>query len=127
MTDPVGPDAIVERTGQTVTHEYVTDYDLTAEGQVDQNSITTEQEKIPAVISQPSEEDTQRHEGRLSTGSLRLTVKSDRDVQGNRGGRPDRFKIDGDWYVIVEVRDDEHPITGTKKQTVLVDRLGGRA
>ena len=122
-----GPDAIVEDAGKLVTHQYVTDYDLTDEGQVDQNSLDTDQEEIKAVISQPSEEDTQRHEGRLSTGSLRLTVKSDRDVQGDRGGRPDRFKIDGDWYQVVEVRDDEHPITGTKKQTVLVNRLGGRA
>ena len=123
----LGPDELVDRTGETVIHEYVTDYDLTAEGQVDQNSLVTDQDEIEAVISQPSEKDTQRLEGRLSTGSLRLTVKSDRDVQGDRGGRPDRFEIDDDWYVVVEVRDDEHPITGTKKQTVLVDRLGGRA
>ena len=122
----LGPDDLVDRTGQTVTHEYVTDYDLTDEGQVDQPSLVTEQDEIKAVISQPSEEDTQRLEGRLSTGSLRLTVKSDRDVQGDRGGRPDRFKIDDDWYQVVEVRDDLHPITGIKKQTVLVDRLGGR-
>jgi len=123
----LGPDELVDRTGETVVHEFVTDYDLTAEGQVDQNSITTEQDKIKAVISQPSETDAQRLEGRLSTGSLRLTVKSDRDVQGDRGGRPDRFEIDADWYQVVEVRDDLHPITGIEKQTVLVDRLGGRA
>jgi len=120
------PDAIVENTGQTVTHEYVTDYQLDENGQVDPASISTDSDEIPAVISQPSEEDQQRHEGRLSTGSLQLTVKSSRDVQGDRGGRRDRFQIDGEWYQVVEVRDDEHPITGTKKQTVLVDRLGGR-
>jgi len=123
----VGPDAIVDATGQTVTHEYVTDYTLTDEGQVDPNSIVTATDEIKAVVSQPSEQDTQRLEGRLSSGSLRLTVKSTRDVQGDRGGRHDRFQVGEDWYQVVEVRDDEHPITGTTKQTVLVERLGGRA
>jgi len=122
-----GPDAIVAQHGVTVTHEYVTDYSLDANGQVDPNSVVTTTDEISVVISKPSEEDTQRHEGRLSTGGLRLTVPSDQDVSGERGGRRDQFQIDGEWYEVVEVQDDEHPLTGTAKQTVLVDRLGGRS
>jgi len=121
-----GPDAIVAAHGVTVTHEYVTDYSLDANGQVDPGSVVTDSDDIQAIVSKPSEEDTQRHEGRLSTGGLRLTVPSDRDVSGERGGRRDRFQVDDEWYEVVEVQDDEHPVTGTAKQTVLVDRLGGR-
>lgn len=122
-----GPDTIVDQFGTIVTHEYVTAYGLDNNGQVDPGSITTAADEIPVIISQPSEEDQQRLEGRLSTGGRRLTVKSDRDIRGDRGGRRDRILIDGEWYEVVEVRDDEHPITGTAKQTVLVDTLGGRS
>jgi hypothetical protein len=121
-----GPDTIVKQHGETVTHEYVTDYQLDANGQVDPSSVVTESDDIQAVVSQPSEQDQQRVDGRLSTGSLRLTVASDQDVSGERGGRRDRFQVDGEWYEVVEVQADEHPVTGTAKQTVLVDRLGGR-
>ena len=121
-----GPDAIVKQHGETVTHEYVTDYQLDANGQVDPSSVVTESDDIQAVVSQPNEQDQQRVDGRLSTGSLRLTVASDQDVSGERGGRRDRFQVDGEWYEVVEVQADEHPVTGTAKQTVLVDRLGGR-
>jgi len=121
-----GPNDIVAEHGVTVTHEYVTDYALDDNGQVDPDSIVTATDEVPAIVSQPSEEDTQRLEGRLSTGGLRLTVASDRDVSGDRGGRRDRFHVDGEAYEVVEVRDDEHPITGAAKQTVIVDRLGGR-
>jgi len=120
-----GPDAIVKQHGETVTHEYVTDYEVDANGQVDESTVVTETRTIPAVVSQPSEEDTHRLEGRLSTGSLKLTVESDRDVRADRGGRRDRVMVDGTVYKVVEVRDDEHPVTGTRKQTVLVERLDG--
>lgn len=120
------PDAIVAAHGRTVTHEYVTAYSLDANGQVDESSIVTAAEEIQAVVSNPSEEDQQRLEGRLSTGSLRLTIDSDRDVSGDRGGRRDRFQVGGEWFEVVEVQADEHPMTGTAKQTVLVDRIGGR-
>jgi hypothetical protein len=123
----VGPDDLVAEHGETVGHEYVTDYALTGEGQVDPDSVVTQTDEIQAVVSAPSEQDQQRVDGRLSTGSLRLTVPSDRDVSGERGGRRDRFHVDDEVYEVVEVQADEHPITGTTKQTVLVDRLGGRS
>lgn len=120
------PDTIVERAGEDVDHEYVTDYSLDANGQVDPDSIVTTTDTIKAIVSQPSEQDEQRFDGRLSTGALKLTVMSDRDIQGDRGGRRDQIYRDGTPYEVQEVRDDENPLTGTQKQTVLVDRLGGR-
>lgn len=122
-----GPDAIIESHGETVTHEYVTDYSLDANGQVDPASVVTTSEDIQAIVSSPTEEDVQRMEGRLSDGGYRLTVPTDQDVSGDRGGRRDRFTVRGVECEVMEVRDDEHPVTGTTKQTVLVDRLGGRS
>lgn len=119
-------DANVEAHGEDVDHEYVTDYDLDANGQVDQSSIVTATDTIKAIVSKPTEEDEQRLEGRLSTGSLKLTVPSDRDIQADRGGRWDRIHRDGRIYKVVDVQDDRHPFTGTTKQTVFVSRLGGR-
>ncbi len=121
-----GPDTLVSQYGQAVTHEYVTDYSLTAAGQVDTSSVVTTTDTIDAVISQPSEEDTQRIEGRLSAGARQLTVASSVDIQATRGGRRDKITIAGDVFEVMEVRDDTHPVTGTRKQTVLIDRLGGR-
>ena len=122
-----GPNQLVEQFGETVTHEYVTDYELDNNGQVDPDSLETVEEEIPAIVSAPSEEDTQRLEGRLSAGSLQLTVPSDQDVRGDRGGRRDRFEIRDHRYEVVDVQDDIHPVTGTEKVTVFADRLGGRS
>lgn len=121
-----GPDALVEVHGQQVTHELVTDYALDANGQVDPDSLETDTEEIQAIVSNPSDQDQRRHDGRLGTGSKRLTVPSDQDVSGSRGGRPDHFVVDGTRFVVVEVRDDVHPVTGTEKLTVLVEQLAGR-
>lgn len=105
-----GPNAIVERAGETVGFEFVVDYELDAGGQVINEEI--EYLEIPAVVSQPSEEDQQRLDGRLGSGSIRLTVRSDpitefgfgdgtfgtstfggeetETVRSDRGGRRDR-------------------------------------
>ena len=120
-----GPDGLVAQSDETVTHEFVTDYNVDDNGQVEPDSIVVDTVERPAIVSSPSEEDEQRHEGRLSTGSFRLTLLSDADVKGDRGGRRDRFAVRGQWTEVVEVRDDTHPITGTQKLTVLVDRLDG--
>jgi hypothetical protein len=120
-----GPDALIEQFGETVEHEWVTDYALDSNGQVDPDSLQTEREELQAVVSNPSEEDERRLGGRLSIGALQATVPSDRDVQADRGGRRDRFYVDGDAYTVAEVRHDTHPVTGTEKQTVLLNRLGG--
>jgi len=121
------PDRLVAEHGEDVEHEYVTDYDLDANGQVDPSSIATQTDTIKAIVSQPSEDDERRLEGRLSTGSLRLTVASDRDIRGDRGGQSDKIHRDGRTYKVEEVRDDEHPLTGTRKQTVIAELVGGRS
>lgn len=146
-----GPDALVERAGEDVTIEFVTDYELDASGQLDPDSVETATVTVPAVVSNPTEEDVQRHEGRLSTGALRLTLPSSlRDatafgdgtfgdydfggaadlVSADRGGMPDRvYRSDRDSsdrvYEVVTVQDDRNPLTGTTKLTALVDELEG--
>ena len=138
-----GPDRVVEKRGVDAELEVVTDYELDDGGQVDPDSIERVSTTINVVPSHPSEEDEQRTEGRLSTGSLRLTVASDVDVSADRDGRRDRIYMPprngygsayGENYggeatarrfEVVEVIDDRHPLTGTQKKTVLVDRLEG--
>jgi hypothetical protein len=119
------PDQLVADHGRDVTHEYVTAYDLDSNGQVDPSTLTTQEQTISAIVSNPTEEDEQRVDGRLSTGARRLTVDSGLDVKADRPGRRDRITIDGELYKVVDVSDDIHPITGTQKLTVVLDRLGG--
>lgn len=140
-----GPDRIVERAGETITLERVIDYEIDANGQV--QNVETELETVNAIVSQPSEEDEQRVEGRLSTGSLKLTLPSDVDVAGDRDAERDRIYRpsvsgweEGGWgesgwggvpstarrYRVVEARNDRNPLTGTSKLTVIVDEDGGR-
>ena len=137
-----GPDAIVERAGELVTLERVIDYAVDESGQVVDKE--TELVDIPAVISQPSEKDEQRLEGRLETGAIKLTVPSDEDVRGDRDGQRDRIYRpalagwgdagwgDGGWggseaktrlYQVVEVIDDTHALTGTRKKSVMLNEL----
>lgn len=84
-----GPNAIVARRGEPVVHEYVEDYELDANGQVDPASVRTRIQEIPAIVSQPRREDEQRLEGRLQTGGIRMTVPSDVDIRADRGGQRD--------------------------------------
>lgn len=117
-------DANVQDHGETVTHEYVTDFSVDTNGQV--TDVQKTQDDIQAIVSQPSEEDERRLEGRLETGSLKLTVASDVDVSADRDGHEDHIYRDGQEYKVQEVVDDEHPFTGTRKLSVFVDRVGGR-
>jgi len=125
-----GPDALVEAEGEPADLEYVADYEIDADGQPSNVQLETERTKV--IPSQPSEEDVVRAGGRLPTGALRLTVPSELDVGGERGGRRDRFYIppedaaqESTLYQVVEVRSDQNAMTGTEKQTVMVERLGG--
>ena len=137
-----GPDAIVERAGELVTLERVVDYAIDANGQVVDKE--TETVDIPAVVSQPSEQDEQRLEGRLETGAIKLTVPSTEDIRADRNGQRDRIYRqslsgwgdggwgDGGWggseaqtrlYQVVEVIDDTHALTGTRKKSVMLNEL----
>ena len=142
------PDEIVERNGEPVTLIRVSDFAVDANGQVNPDSVEIELIDTKAIVSNPTEEDEQRLEGRLSTGSIRVTLPSDLDVSADRGGRRDRLfrpAVDG-WgsgawgggvwggadpatrvYEIVDVRSDRNPLSGTRKQTVIADERGGRA
>ncbi|MCU4743467.1 hypothetical protein [Natronoglomus mannanivorans] len=124
-------DERVEANGVPVELEHLTDFAIDANGQVTDEE--TDVRQIKAVISSPSESDTRRLEGRLSNGSVKLTVKSDVDVRGDRDGASDKIRYpveadntDSELYRVVEVRDDTNHLTGTRKKTVLCDRLGGR-
>lgn len=160
-----GPDALVEANGESISVERVIDYRVDEHGQV--ADLETAYANVLAVPSDPSEEDVQRVDGRLSTGALKLTIPSwvgdddafgsdtfgyglfggrDPGIDADRGGARDRVYRpardpcgdgtfgEGDFggrdpdevvYEVQERRDDEHPITGTRKQTALVDELGG--
>ena len=132
-----GPDTIVRQHGMEVEHEWVLDYQTDANGQVEDGSVEWASERIKAVVSDPSDRDEQRADGRLSGDSRKLTVESDVDVRANRGGRRDRITLppkgmdqlttqgDDRLFEVAEVQDDEHPMTGTRKKTVLIDRLEG--
>jgi len=120
----IGPDALVEDKGEAVELERLTDYSVDADGQI--TNKTTETVTIKAIVSNPTEEDQRLLEGRLSTGSLKLTVKSTRDVRADRDGQRDKITRDGRTYGVMKVVNDRNPLTGTQKQTVFVDEIGGR-
>lgn len=141
-----GPDDIVARAGEPITLERAVDYEIDANGQV--QTLETERVTTEAIVSQPTEEDEQRLEGRLSTGSLKMTLPSNTDVAADRDGQRDRIYRpelagwgedgwgDDGWggsapekriYEVVEVRDDKHPLTGALKLTIIADELDGRS
>lgn len=120
------PDAIVDELGRQVTHEYVETAAYDDFDELDEGASTITQDTIQAISSQPSEEDRVRLEGRAASASLRLTVKSDVDIQADREGRPDRIIDGGRTYEVVEVVDSTHPFVDVSKQQVYLEELPGR-
>jgi len=122
-----GPNRIVERKGEDVTHiEVLVD---TENGE--EIARTESETQTKAIVSQPTEEDIQQLEGRVDSTTYRLTVPSDLDVALFRDVDPadldqhyarDEFIVRGTRCEVASggVSDDVHPLTGTEKQTVVV-------
>lgn len=120
------PNTLVEQRGQTVTLERVTSPVFDGYDELDEAASTIETVDILAILSNPSENDMTRAEGRMGTPTYRMTVDSNTDIKADRTGRPDRVQIGSTWFEVGEVQDDLHPMTGTEKKTVVLDSLPGR-
>lgn len=123
MTDP---DALVERHGETVTLERVTDAVFDNHDELDESASTIEQISIKALISQPTEKEMSRLEGKASMQTLKATVASSVDIQSDRTGGGDKVIRDGTRYKVAEVRADRHPMVDIEKKTVFLDPRPGR-
>lgn len=120
------PDEIVDEHGRDVELERVVDPVYDVNDVLDEDASTIETETIKAIVSQPSERDMRRVEGRAGVAELKLTVKSDVDVTRRREGSPDSITVDGRVYSVADVQRDQHPIVGVEKVTVILHERGGR-
>jgi hypothetical protein len=120
-----GPNNLIQSFGETVTHIKI---EVTTQYGEEQSRTETSQE-IQAIVSSPTEEDAQQLEGRVDSSTYKLTVPSSVDVAIFRDGGDTQTHYDRDEFIVRGVRcevasggisDDTHPITGTEKQTVLV-------
>lgn len=120
------PNKAVEKYGEPVTLERVTDAVYDDKHEFDESASTIESVTIDALVSQPSERDITRLEGRVPQPTLKLTVDSGIDISGAREGRSDRITRNGITYKVGEVRSDNHPMVDFEKQTVILEPLPGR-
>lgn len=120
------PDGIVEENGRDVELERVVDPVYDVNDVLDKEQSTIETETIKAIVSQPSERDMTRLEGKVGVAELKLTVKSDVDVTRRREGSPDSITVDGRKYSVADVQRDQHPIVGTEKVTVILHERDGQ-
>lgn len=120
------PNAIIERHGEQVTLERVTSPAFDGYDELDEDASTIETVTIEAFISNPTEEELLRLEGRASRQSLKATVDSSVDIAADRTGRPDVVTRNGTDYKVAEVRDDVHPMVDIEKKTVFLDPKIGR-
>lgn len=123
MTDP---NALIERHGEKVDLERVTDPVFDDYDELDSDASTIETVEIEAFISEPTEEEMTRLEGKASRESLKATVDSSVDIEADRLGRSDRVIRDGTRYKVAEVRRDRHPMVDIEKTTVFLDPRPGR-
>ena len=125
------PDALVQANGEPVTLLRFVDGTIDRDGATER---TGEYEQTVAIVSNPSEEDIQRLEGRLDEGGKVLTLQSDTNIQVERSFGPDHVALghvdpatdDMTLYRVLDVKDDVHPLAGIRKLTASVDRTGGR-
>ena len=126
-----GPNTIIENNGEDITHITV----LVDTENGEETNRTESETETKAVVSSPSEEDLQQIEGRVNSTTYKLTVPSDLDVQLFR--ELDTPNLDQhyarDEFIVRDTRceiasggisKDTHPMTGTEKQTVIVQAKG---
>lgn len=124
------PDDFVDAYGEPVTITRAVSLTVTMDGAED---VEREVEQTKGIIrSPPTESMLQRLEGRIDEGSIQVTLPSSSDVSVRRQGGRDRLALGHvdpasdtgvDAYSIVEIFDDTHPITGTRKLTVVCQAL----
>jgi len=129
----VTPDDIVTERGEQLTLTRVSAFDTGRDGV---SNVTREFETIMGIVSQPSEEDAQRLEGRIESGAITVTVPSGTDIASDRDGGRDRLirpatdptTVDGSVrvYTVEDVQDDTHAFAGIRKVTVVCSEFGGR-
>lgn len=112
--------------GESVTLERVTNPVFDEYDELDENASTIENVTISAFLSQPSEKELSRLEGKTSMQSLKATVDSSVDIKADRTGRPDAVIRNGQRFKVTEVRADRHPMVGIEKTTVFLDPRPGR-
>lgn len=125
------PDTLVATHGDPVTITRVVSATV---GQDGVSAVTREFEHTLAVLSSPTDDDTQRPEGRSNQGDLTATVQSETDVAVERQGGRDRV-IEGhvnpataedvDAYSVVEISDDTHNFANIRKVTATCERWTG--
>lgn len=120
------PNSLIERHGENVSLERVTNAVFDGYDELDDDASTIETVEIEAYISEPSEEEMTRLEGKASRESLKATVDSSIDIEADRVGRGDRVIRNGTRYKVAEVRRDRHPMVGIEKTTVFLDPRPGR-
>lgn len=120
------PNTMIEANGEQVTLERVTNAVFDTYDEFDESASTIEQVTLDAVLSEPSERDVVRAEGRGEVASLKASVDSSIDIDEARDGRADRIKARGKWYKVGEVKHDTHPMMDIEKKTVILQPLPGR-
>ena len=123
----VTPDALVDANGQAVELNRITDAVFDDRGELDEDATTFETVEVAAIVSDVTEQDLRRIEGRVENPSFKMTVGSDVDIAADREGRPDRVRYTGRIYEVAEVRHVEHPFADATKQTVILESAPGRA
>jgi len=127
------PDDLVATNGEALTLTRVSEFDTGRDGV---SNVTREFTTVMGIVSQPDERAEQELAGRLEAGAITITVPSDTDIRADRDGGRDRIvRPDADptappegvrLYTVIDVSDDTHPITGTRKVTVTCNEFGGR-
>lgn len=122
----MNPDRYVAANGEAIVHEWVATAEMDTDYNLDEDGSDIQEQEIMAVVSSPSDRAFKRLEGRGSRPKYELTLPSRTDVQSDRTGRPDRFRVRGDYVKVVDVSHDTHPMADIEKLTVVVEGLDGR-
>lgn len=120
------PNALIDRDGETVTLQRITNAVFDGYDELDSDASTIEEVGIEAFISQPSEEEMTRLEGKASRETLKASVDSSIDIEADRVGGADEVIRNGTRYKVAEVRRDRHPMVGIEKTTTFLDPRPGR-
>ncbi len=108
------PTEIVSQFGRSVKlHRPLDDEEITYESPID----------ILAIVSSPADRSSVEEEGRIEEGERTITVSKDLDVTSNRSGLPDVVEIDGEYFQVEEVINDNHPMADVWKKTIHLGEL----
>lgn len=120
------PETLINRHGETVTLERVTDAVFDDFDELDEDASTIESVSIEAFVSQPSEEESSRLEGKASFDRLKITVLPTTDISSQREGGADEIVRNGKRYKVAEIIDDRHPMVDVEKLSAILEPRPGR-